>query len=205
MQMNHGALSIGLGLVNVPLFVLIIGAGLLGQDLSDGILPLALSRPIRRWRYVLSKYLAVSSLATALSLLNLTLLWFQVQGLRFDNVGFDEVVFFLQVPINAFGTGAVLLLFSSILPGAADVAVIILLTLFMLLLSILEEVLRIPGMNEISTNLSKLVYPTIQLEEMVSMRSLICLDVGLYLTVVILCLTGAVLIINQKELSYGSG
>ena len=74
---KHPTLNPGKGLW----FALILGAGLIGRPASNGTLALLLSRPVRRADYVLTRWLAVSAIASLVAAGNLLLLGL-LQGIK---------------------------------------------------------------------------------------------------------------------------
>ncbi len=188
----------------VPCCVLVIGAGIVGQDISDGILPLILSRPIMRFQYLISKWLAVAALATVAGLFDTflhLLISYGFSSLIFQNF---ELIWIAQMFIVAAGCAAVMLLLSCLLPGAADVGIILLLGALWFLLITMQHVLHIPGMEEVGQQILAVIFPSFDVADITSFRSLLSIDVGRYFAVVCLSLWASVLVMNQKELSYGS-
>ena len=189
---------------NTSMFVLIIGAGVIGQDVTDGILPLIFSRPLKRWQYTLTKWMTVALLASVVALFNLLCHLAFAHGITVELIQNIAPLDIAQILLLSMGTTAVMLLLSSLLPGAADIGVILLLCAACFVMTILEHALHVPGMEETATNIFAMLFPSFELRELYNWRSLLNIEVGRYLCIVLLCISGSVLLVNQKEISYGS-
>ena len=64
-------------------FAWLLGAGLLGQESASGVFQLLFARPIRRWEYVVNRWLAVVTGASVLALLQLAIEMFFFDGRSF--------------------------------------------------------------------------------------------------------------------------
>jgi ABC-type transport system involved in multi-copper enzyme maturation permease subunit len=204
-QMGHSKAMSGAAVVsNVPAYVMIIGAGIIGQDISDGILPLIFSRPIKRWWYVVSKWLTLAGLATVVTVLNFICHLLLVHGFTGELINQISALEMLEILLAAIGTSSVLLLLSSLLPGAADLGLMLLVTVATFVMMMLQELLKVPGMQDTAQNVLALLYPSLDISGMKSLRELLSIDVGRYFAIVCVCLTASILLVNKKELSYGS-
>jgi len=187
----------------LPMLALIVGAGIVGQDISDGILPSIFSRPIKRWTYVFSKWLTVSTIVVALTLLSLGCHFLFISCVTHNLVEhIPETV--SRVVLKAFGTTSVLILLSSLLPGAADVGVILLICVATFAMLTLGACFNVPGMIVTAASFNAVVFPSFEFIYIRSLQSLFSIEVGRYVAIVLLCLSVSVLLVNQKELSYGS-
>lgn len=103
-------------------FALIFTAGAIGQDVSSGVLQLLLARPVARAQYVLSRWLAGGLLGAALGLAQLALcvLMLLSRGATPDPSTLLRLV--LENAIGGFGTAAVMVMLSTLVPGLGDVA-----------------------------------------------------------------------------------
>jgi hypothetical protein len=99
---------------------LVFGAGLIGRDVSSGTLALVFTRPVRRWQYVVSRWLAAAAPATVLSVVHLAVQFF-VLASRGHGVParslLDKAV---EASSGCFGLSVVLLALSAVAPGMAD-------------------------------------------------------------------------------------
>jgi ABC-type transport system involved in multi-copper enzyme maturation permease subunit len=198
--------SNGMVIGNTIMLALIVAAGIIGQDISDGILPLIFSRPIKRWHYVLTKWLTVVFIVSALSCVNLFCHLLVCYGFTVDifrAVGTSDL---LQIVLMSAGTTSVMLLLSSLLPGAADLGVILLISAACILLMLMQSSLHVPGMEATANVIFAVLYPSFDPGDIHihSLHSLLSVEVGRYFAVVLVCLSGSIVLVNQKELSYGS-
>jgi len=82
----------GLGSVLLlPLLVAVLGADLVSSEFSEGTMTLLLTRPVARWKVLLSKYVAMV-LFTTLTLLLAALLSWAIAGIAFGWKGWDAPV-----------------------------------------------------------------------------------------------------------------
>ncbi len=101
------------------LFAVILGTGIIGRDLSSGVLPLVFARPLSRANYVFSKWLTLSIAAIVLSLaqcLIIHLLFLIFSPATFSNQGL--LVASADILFVSFGTAAVMILFSALKSGS---------------------------------------------------------------------------------------
>lgn len=196
--------SSGMVIINTTMFVLIIGAGIIGQDISDGILPLIFSRPIKRWQYILTKWLAVAFMASMVGFLNLFLHLLFAHGFTLELVKGIMPFDLAQIVLLAMGTTSVMLLLSSLLPGAADVGVILLVCAACYVITILQHFFHVPGMEDTANNIFAVLFPYLDPGDIHTLRQLLSIEIGRYFAVVLVCLSGSALLVNQKEFSYGS-
>jgi ABC-type transport system involved in multi-copper enzyme maturation permease subunit len=96
------------------LFAAILGAGMIGQDVSSGVLQLLFARPVARGEYVLSRWFAVGACAAILVLIQ-TALGTLVMTLRGFPPPLGQIgAVALEQMLSAFGIAGVLALFSSV-------------------------------------------------------------------------------------------
>ncbi|MBS1953557.1 MAG: ABC transporter permease subunit [Cyanobacteria bacterium SZAS-4] len=188
----------------VPAFVMVIGAGIVGQDITDGVLPLILSRPIKRYQYLISKWMAVATLALSMGLADTSFHLLLSYGFAAQALQNFQLLWIPQTFISAAGCTAVMMLLSCLLPGAADVGILLLTFAVYFVMMMLQHGAHVPGMEDIGTQLLSIAFPSFDLTEITAPRSLLSIDVGRYVAVVFVSLLGSVIVLNQKELSYGS-
>jgi len=199
-----GAASSEVIIGNTSMFVLIIGTGIIGQDVSDGILPLIFSRPIKRWQYILTKWLTVAFMASVVAFFNLICHLVLAHGFTVDLIKNVVPLDLVQIFLLSMGTTSVMLLLSSLLPGAADIGVILLLCAACYVMMILEHALHVPGMMDTAGNIFAILFPSFAPGDIHSLRTLLSIEVGRYFAILLVCLSGSVLLVNQREISYGS-
>jgi hypothetical protein len=186
------------------LFVLVLGAGMVGQDVSSGVLPGLLARPVRRSEYAVSRWLAVAAAAAALVLLQAAMV-FGIQVLRGATpalaaaaTGAVEAVF------KVFGLSAVLLLLSCCVNGLGDLGLYLLGTLAGQLLQGVGQLKSWVWMERAGSELSGLLGPKLELAQLAG-AGFSAFAVVSYLSTLTLCLALAIVIMNRKELSYAAG
>jgi ABC-type transport system involved in multi-copper enzyme maturation permease subunit len=106
-----------------PLLAVTLASGILGLDISSGVLALVFTRPIKRRVYALSKWATLSAIAAVLSAAQLLAV---VLILRVRHGSFDADALgprLVERVLVAAGTSAVLLLLSALGSGLSDLAV----------------------------------------------------------------------------------
>lgn len=181
------------------LMTLILAVGLVGRDVSSGTLALIFTRPIKRWRYIISRWVGASIAASAISWLHLIVQFLLLRSLgkglpvgALFEMGFESAT-------GAFGLTAVLVLFSTLVPGIADVGIWIATRM----LVDVGERLGVP--QRVGEHLDGLLSPELTWVTLVAGGTSAWFSVASYASNVVLCLAVAVAVINRKELSYASG
>jgi ABC-type transport system involved in multi-copper enzyme maturation permease subunit len=186
-------------------FVWILGAGLIGKDISAGTLHLWVTRPLVRYRYVLAKWLALAMASAAAGWVHLAL-----------GVFILGVYFHKTPPLSAIGVAGIVVLatslsmsamvaaFSSILRGMGDLALWV---GIWLVLSLATWVLE---MNKIHTQLfsyftEALFAPASQLSSSLQNGSWNTPHWAALVFVTAGYLSLAAWLMNRKEFSYGNG
>lgn len=197
---THIPSAIALEQLSDPTFILVLllGAGSIGKEVSSGVLPLLFTRPLVRSRYVLAKWLA---LASAIALLSSATLLIEAAFMANRGVGLPgrevAAAVFNGVSV-AFGTTAVLLFFSVLVPGYADVMVW---AGLLLLPNFLQK--YIP--QRVTEEWAAILRPSLDWGAINGGASVGWFHLFSYLSTVTLCLCLAALAANRKELSYASG
>jgi len=181
----------------VLLLTLLIAGGSVGRDVTSGVLPLLFTRPLVRSHYVFAKWIAVGTAAAVLSVVTLVaeavLLARAGQGLA----GGEIVDAIVKSMTTAFGISSVLVLFSVLASGFADVLIWVgLNTLPLIAHKVIPQRMAEEWQAFLNPSLdwAATVGPPASLFQPVS-----------YLSTVALCLALAAIAINRKELSYASG
>jgi ABC-type transport system involved in multi-copper enzyme maturation permease subunit len=181
----------------VPL-ALILGAGSIGRDVSSGVLALLLTRPVVRTTYVVAKWTAVSALVVALGCLTVA-----AQAILLHWRGDDVTVRELSETLfgsltSGVGLVSVLVLFSALLPGLADIGLWVALTLVGF---VVQRLLPI----RVHTEWHAFLQPTLGWAATFGATPISWFGLTSYLSTVMLCLCLAALALNRKEISYASG
>ncbi|HTK32112.1 MAG TPA: ABC transporter permease subunit [Candidatus Saccharimonadaceae bacterium] len=197
--------GLGLGpLGNGYGIVIVIAAGMIGQDVSSGVLQLLLARPIRRDTYVLSRWLGAAlggfGLIAVQAGLCTLVLW--MRGAPPDTR--DLALLLGDNLLLALGLCAVLALCSSLLGGLGDLAILFLATLAAKLMEGASQLAHSPILGRVGTELENVCIPQIHLFEFMSPSGPPWFAIVSYVSTVVLCLALAIVVVNRKELSYAA-
>jgi ABC-type transport system involved in multi-copper enzyme maturation permease subunit len=183
---------------------LVLAAGLIGQDLSSGVLQLLFARPVRRSEYLIQRWLAVSLAVTALVLLQ-ALLATGILEARQHPIGAREFATFVgNGAIIAFGTTAVLALFSSLLPGFGDLALLLVFQLTGGVLQMLGQVASRPVITRVGSEMTGFITPRFDLTPFLGGAEPSWFAIAAYCSTLTLSLALAIVVLNRRELSYAS-
>lgn len=186
---DYGELS------DAMVFTLVMGAGIVGQDISRGVLQLLFVRPIKRANYILSKWLAIAILGFSASLLQIAILVLALYIEHEKISGFavaDVVIGRLFVCLT---TTALLSFFSTLASGMADIVIYIIVIIIVQGLRLLGQTYDLSFMVQLSYPVEFFVNPTINIH-----TTLITLVACL--SNISLCLLAASIVINRREISY---
>jgi ABC-type transport system involved in multi-copper enzyme maturation permease subunit len=185
-------------------FALILSAGLIGQDLSSGVLQLLFARPIRRFEYVLNRWLAAAGLATAIAIGRL-LIAVVIMALRGAPATAANVATTAgDDALMALGAAAVITMFSALVGGLGDLAL-----LFVSMMTA-QGIQGIGGMahnaavQRAGAELGAFVQPHVELAQCLTLHDFPWFMVTSYASTVSLCLVIAIVAVSRRELSYAS-
>jgi ABC-type transport system involved in multi-copper enzyme maturation permease subunit len=185
------------------MFAFILGAGILGQETSSGVYQLLFARPVRRWEYVTSRWLAVCAASCALVLLQVlgVCLVLASKGLP----GTESILTMVaEQMLSAVGTASVILFYSSLLPGVVDVVGILLTLISAQVLGGLAHFLEEGDwVVRASAEITRFLGPQLPLGAAWS-AGVPWFDLFSYLSTVSLCLAVAVWMMNRREISYAT-
>ncbi len=182
--------------------LLTLGAGMIGQDVSSGVLHLICARPVRRPEYVVSRWLAVALAGTAVGLLQLALAC-GLLAMRGALPGGQEIALFAAGrALEAFGIAATLALCSSLIGGFGDLGLYLLANLAAGILQTAGQVRRWPWLERAGAELAAALTPTVDLTRMLAASPTPWYPVLAYASTVALALALAIVVVNRRELSY---
>jgi ABC-type transport system involved in multi-copper enzyme maturation permease subunit len=189
---------------DVYFLALAFAAGLIGQDLSSGTLPLLLTRPVTRTRYVTSRWLAASAGTVAVALLQhgLAALLMVLRG-----APPPATVLLLALGnavLLALGTCAVMTLFSSLLSGLGDLGLMALLQLSSNVLAAVGAARSSEALVRAAQEAQRFLKPGFDLATLGHGGALPVFELVSYLSTVTLGLALAIVIMNRRELSYAT-
>lgn len=185
--------------------MLALGAGMIGQDISSGVLQLLCARPVKRPEYVVSRWLGVALAGTIISLLQLGL-GAAIMAARGMPPSSQQVLLFGAGRLfECFGLAAVLALCSSLVGGVGDLALYLVANLGGAILQMAGQVKQWPWMQRIATEFLGSLNPALDVGRLISASPMPWFPIVSYASTVTLCLALAILAINRRELSYASG
>ena len=182
---------------------LVFAIGMIGQDLSSGVLQLLFARPVRRWEYVISRWLAVALASATFAALQVVLVA-AIASARGAAPPFGELALMIgSHALECIGTAAVFTLLSSLVASAGDVALYAMITVGAGILSMSAQVKGWAILGRIGGILGDALSPKISLEQLAHGLAPWA-PIAAYLSTVTLCLAIAVVVMNRRELSYAS-
>ncbi len=183
---------------------MILGPGLIGQEVSAGVLQILFARPVSRSEYVLSRWMALSLCAVAAVVIEVGLgtLAMTMRGAAPPLDGIATLV--LEQSLAAFGLMGVLTLLSSFLPGIGDIMAWIALNVAGGVLQMVSAVTHQPWVSRASEEWLKFLSPTLRLHDAFGNGVVSWFHLVSYFSTVALCLALAIVILNRRELSYAT-
>ena len=195
----------GLALLgNAQGLILTLGAGMVGQDLSSGVLQLLCARPVRRSEYVTSRWLGAAIAAAALSLVQLALASGVLAARGAAPTPQAMLLFGAGRLLECFWTAAVLVLLSSLIGGFGDLGLYLLANLAAGVTQTVGQVKGWPWLVRAGAEILGSLSPTIDLPRLVVATPLPWFPIVSYVSTIVLCLALAIVVVNRKELSYAS-
>ena len=185
-------------------YAFVLGAGLIGQETSSGVMQLLFTRPVRRWEYVFSRWLAM---ATAIGLLLIVQIAFValIATARGYPPDFPMcTITFLDQVLKGVGVLSVLVLFSSFLPGIGDVAAMVLSFITSQVLVGAGQMTQHRWIARTGQEVLKFLAPEIDPSAFMFRPPIAWLDFVTYFSTVTFCLAVAIVLINRREISYAS-
>ena len=185
--------------------ILTLGAGMIGQDVSSGVLQLVCARPVRRTEYVVSRWLGVAIAAAALSLLQLGIAC-GLMAARGAAPGAQEIAIFgAGRVLESFGIAAVLALCSGLIGGFGDLGIYLVVNLGAGVIQMAGQVKHWLWMERTGAEILGSLSPTIDLARLIAASPMPWYPIVSWASTVVLCLALAIVAVNRKELSYASG
>ncbi len=197
-QMGLGGLGDGY------MLALVLAAGLIGQDLSSGVLQLLFARPVRRSDYVTHRWFAVGLGATALSLARMALGVLILAARRHSPSAHDVLLFAANDVLVIFGLAALVTLFSSLLPGFGDLALLLVTYIMSGSMQAIGQFTGTGWASRIGAEIGGFIAPRLDLTPFFAGTEPSWFAVAAYLSTVTACLALAIVVLNRRELSYAS-
>jgi ABC-type transport system involved in multi-copper enzyme maturation permease subunit len=183
---------------------LILGAGLIGQEVSSGVLQLLFARPVTRTEFILSRWFGAAACASAAALLEIAL-GTTVMALRGVHTPLDQIgTLALEQTLGVFGVVSVLALLSSVLPGIGDLMSWIVMTAMAGVLQVVGQLMRSGALIRASVEWGRFLNPSLHLHDAMGGGTSGWFIVASYFSTVTLCLALAIMILNRREFSYAT-
>ena len=187
----------------IPIAML-FAVGMIGQDVSSGVLQLVFARPVRRSEYVISRWLAVGLAGSAVVAVQAGGAW-GVLALRGHSPDAHAMLAFVAARmLQMFGVAAVMALLSSLVAGVADLAVYILINIIAGLGSLAAQAKGWAALARAADLLRAALAPAVELDRVAAGGPAAWLTVVAYLSTIALCLALAAEVMNRRQLSYAT-
>ena len=182
---------------------MVLGAGVIGRDLSTGVLQLILARPVTRQQYVLSRWAALGSAGFGVGFLGwLIVLPFSISSGGM-NIG-EALLRLVDIGFAAYGFAAVITGFSALLPGFGDLAILLMGVVGASTVSFFGSVLKQPELKRFGTEMYATFFPTIESARLFQDGTFHAYPLVSWLSTLFLGLLLAIYAMNHREFSYGS-
>lgn len=186
-------------------YVWILGAGVIGADVSSGVLHMLFTRPLRRSTYVIGRWigLVIGALVVyeAQVLIGLAAALAGGKDLAVLSIGPDLAA----AVVTIVGASAAIVFLSSLISGYGDIRIVLLLWVTSGMLVMLQAEGILPIACAISRDcLVAFLQPKLDFPMIWSGRPFGWLDAVPFVTVVVSSLVLAVFMMNRKEISYSS-
>lgn len=185
--------------------VLTLGAGMIGQDVSSGVLQLLCARPVRRPEYVVSRWLGVAFAGSAISLFQLAVACGLLAARGAAPSPQDAVMFGAGRIFESFGIAAVLAFCSSLIGGFGDLGIYLMANLGASVIQTAGTVKRWVWVERMGAEVLGALTPSIDLQRLMAASPMPWYPIVAYASTVALCVALAIVVVNRKELSYASG
>jgi len=185
-------------------FALLFAVGMIGQDVSSGVLQLVLARPVSRAEYVIHRWLGAAIAASVASLVQIGLTWVMVLA-HGDAPRASTFLWFAAArELQIFGVAGTMALFSSLMNGVADLALYAMAFVSGGVLGTVGQFRHSQVLIWSGDEIGALVYPKIDLAAFAS-GAPPWHALATWASNLTLCLLLAILVMNRKELSYAAG
>jgi len=183
---------------------MLFAVGMIGQDAASGVLQLVFARPVRRWEYVTSRWLAVALAGSAVVVVQAGGAW-GVLALRGHSPDAHAMLAFVAARmLQMFGVAAVMALLSSLVAGVADLAVYILLNVVAGLGSLAAQAKGWAALARAADLLRTALAPAVEFDHVAAGGPAAWLTIVAYLSTIALCLALAAEVMNRRQLSYAT-
>lgn len=183
---------------------LIFGAGMIGQDVSSGVLQLLFARPVRRSEYVVSRWVGAAGAASLIALAQVALGYVILASRPDGPSAVAALAHAGETMLVAIGATAVLAFFSALVPGLGDLGLYVVGNLAGGTLGVIGQAANQVAFRRAGDEVLKFLTPRIDIGTLTA-GPVSWFEIVSYLSTVTLCLALAIVVLNRKELSYASG
>ena len=184
------------------MLALVFAAGILGQEFSSGSPQITFTRPVERWRWVLSRAAAVTLLACVLAFIPCGF------ALLVGIPAGDVAMAMLEQAAQAVGTTAVVTGLSALVPGLTDLALLAGANIGFNLLGMLGMFLQNDNARTFATRAKEFIEPwfspRLDLVGLMHGASFSPHALLVLASTIVFWLTVAIALSNRKELSYAT-
>ena len=184
------------------MLALVFAAGVLGQEFSSGAPQITFTRPLERWRWVLSRAAAVAALASVLAVVP------YLAALAVGVPAADAGLAMLEQVAQAIGTTAVVTGLSALVPGLTDLALLAGANIGFNLLGMLGMVLQDEKAKTLAMRAKEFIEPwfspRLDLVGLLHGATFAPHALLVLLSTMVFWLTIAIALSNRKELSYAT-
>jgi ABC-type transport system involved in multi-copper enzyme maturation permease subunit len=200
---SKGKADTGAGLI--VLFVL--AAGAVSRDASSGALQMILARPIRRSEYLFGRFLGIAAAFGLFLLVTFVLAILMPKILPFLTSADVDAGAIARALAGSFLSGllvaAMLVFFSTFLPGYADVLALFLSGLLLNVPGVLAGWLKAPWLSRFGTVLNENLSPTVPWDEVLRGDNVLREATGRYALALVAILAAALVVFSRREFAYG--
>lgn len=184
------------------LLVWLLGTGIIGEEISGGTILLVLSRPVRRWEYVVSKWAALALLTAVIVLVQAL----AIGAIQVEHRALIEPFVFAGTVLSSLmlglGSAAVLVFFSVLIPSGREISGVGVVYLIGWLLKIFGPLFQHPALGRAGEEVLALLYPAVTFTPGAGVP---WVAVTQWASSTTIALLAAVVALNRKELSYAAG
>jgi len=190
--------------------LLLLAAASVSKDASGGALQMILARPLTRTDYLFGRYLGILA-AYASFLAACALIAYALATVFLPLFGLERTPVSAPALLRGFGAGmlgavlpaAVLLFFSTFLPGYADVLAYFLLMIALPVPGLLGQALRKPWLERVSALAKENVLPEVRWEQVFGGKEVLGAATGRWALAVAVFLVAAAAVFSRREFAYG--
>lgn len=189
----------------IVLFVL--AAGSISRDASSGALQMILARPIRRAEYLFGRFLGIAAAFALFLLVTFVLAIMMPKIFPFLASTDVDAAATARALTGSFLQGmlvaAMLVFFSTFLPGYADVLAFFLLGLLLGVPEVLAGWLKTPWLARAGKAIHENVSPTVPWDEVLRGDNVLREVTGRYVLALVVFLAAALVLFSRREFAYG--